>query len=468
MKDKNEVFRQKVFKVHGDFVDTSKANYEKSNKKVLLICKRKDKFGVEHGEYWQTPSQCLRGSKCPKCTSENRGIKKEDRMDTEKYIQEERKVHGDRYGVEKVDYIDANTKICLVCKEHGEFWQLPYAHLQGQGCPKCAGIGLTRDEMIAKFNKIHDGKYSYDKFDYKGSSIKSKITCPIHGDFLQSPSKHLAGQGCPKCACENRNNGVKIMINGVIDRANKIHNGFYSYVPKEINSLHDKIEIICPKHGTFRQIAYDHLNGHGCPRCGIMSSSGEDEIYHYLKDELGIDNVVRRCRDIIPPMEIDIYLPKYKIGIEYNGLIWHSEKFKTDKNYHLNKLNRCTDKGIKLIQIFEDEFDEKREIVLEKLKHIIGLSDKPKLYGRKCKIAEIDRDTAKGFIDKYHIQGFVNSSVYIGAYKGVDLVGAMTFTTVGKDGLFTLTRCATTDEYDCVGICGKMLNYFISSYIRSK
>ena len=463
-------FLEKVKKVHGNNIDMSKVEYVNSQTKVCLICHKKDKNGIEHGEYWQTPSACVRGDKCPKCANENRGCKKEDRMTTEKYKIEERKIHGDKYDLSKVEYVNANTKICIICPEHGEFWQLPYSHLKGQGCPKCAGRGLDRNEIIERLKKIHNNKYDYSKSDFKKSKDKICIICPEHGEFWQELHKHMCGQGCPECGNKKKNEDKKITFNTFVEKANKMHNGYYQYKEQVIDNAHDKIEIICPKHGMFVQNIYDHLDGHGCPKCGFNASKAEDEIYDFINNGLNVTDIQQRCKNIIPKYEIDLYFSSYGIGIEYNGLLWHSEKFGKDKNYHLSKLNECNKKGIKLIQIFEDEYVYHKEIVLSKIRHLFNKDNNlQKVYARKCIVQEITKTEAENFLNTNHIQGYVPSSIYLGAFYNNKLVGVMTFRKEDKtNNNWELNRFATDITLHCIGLGGKLFNYFIKNYSPSQ
>lgn len=126
------------------------------------------------------------------------------RKTTEEFIVDAKKVHGDKYDYSKTDYVNTRTKVTIICPIHGSFEQSPNVHLQGCGCPKCAGnvIAMTKEEFIKKAQEIHknpDGtpKYTYDKVDL--AHAKVIITCPVHGDFEQLYNDHLKGCGCNKC-----------------------------------------------------------------------------------------------------------------------------------------------------------------------------------------------------------------------------------------------------------------------------
>lgn len=196
---------------------------------------------------------------------------------TEEFIKMAEVVHGGKYDYSKVNYVNIDTKVCIVCPEHGEFWQTPYKHIRRkQGCPKCAGRGMTLTEFIDKANDVHGDKYDYSKTDFSlvKNIEKDKvcITCKKHGDFWQLPSSHLNGCGCFKCGKESFGRKIsevnRMPLEEFIYRANKVHNSKYDYSMVSYITTNDKIRIICPEHGEFLQRATAHLNkGNGCPKC---------------------------------------------------------------------------------------------------------------------------------------------------------------------------------------------------------
>ena len=111
------------------------------------------------------------------------------RLTTEEFIERARKVHGNRYDYSKVEYINDRTKICIICPIHGEFWQKPNNHLNGNGCRQCGILSRSlkrskcKDEFIKEAIIKHNGKYDYSKVDYANNSTKVCIICPIHGEF---------------------------------------------------------------------------------------------------------------------------------------------------------------------------------------------------------------------------------------------------------------------------------------------
>ena len=144
-------------------------------------------------------------------------------------------------------------------------------------------------------------------------------------------------------------------------------------------------------------------------------------------------------------------------------MIWHSEYTGKDQYYHINKLNKCNEKGISLIQVLEYEYITKKEVVLAKIKHTLGNNDNPKIHGRKVHVKEIDHKVASDFMESNHIQGFVASTLYIGAYNDDKLVGVMSLTEE-NDGEWNLTRFVTDINYQCIGVFGKMFKYFTNNH----
>jgi len=180
-------------------------------------------------------------------------------------------------------------------------------------------------------------------------------------------------------------------------------------------------------------------------------------------------------RKLIKPLEIDLLNEEYKIGIEYNGLMWHSfgiskhsmfNKPTEDKNRHLNKTLLLEEKGYTLLHIFENEWLDKNKksiwvsIIEDKLNKNI------KIGARKCIIKEVETKEARKFVDENHLQGYCNSSIKIGLYYRDNLMSIMTFgkSRFNKDIEYELIRFCTKKSYTLQGGGSKMLNYFEKTY----
>lgn len=196
-------------------------------------------------------------------------------------------------------------------------------------------------------------------------------------------------------------------------------------------------------------------------------SKEEIELIEYIKTIYNKE-IQTNVRNLIIKSEIDIYFPDINLAIEYNGLYWHSEKGGRFKDYHFNKFNKCREKNIRLIQIFSDEWINKKEIVKSKLKSILS-EKQDKIYARKCIIKEISPKEKNQFLNKYHIQGEDRSKIKLGLFFNNELVGVMTFInprialgSKSKQNIYELSRFASSRYI--VGGSAKLINYFIKHY----
>lgn len=172
-----------------------------------------------------------------------------------------------------------------------------------------------------------------------------------------------------------------------------------------------------------------------------MQSAPEKELTSIISS-FGLQ-VIERDRTIINPRELDIYVPSKRVAIEYNGLFWHGENCIPD-DLHRNKYLECKRKGIRLVTIFEDEWLERKDIVISKLKHILGVNDSPKIYARKCIVKNVTRKEKVEFFELNHIQGDGPSSINLGLYSNSVLVACVGFMVSGTTA--TLNRYATSSH----------------------
>lgn len=371
-----ESFIERASQIFGGQYDYSKVVYKNTSTPVCIVC-------PEHGEFWKSPHNHLNGQGCPLCSRESIGklkrnpyskfideaqlvhgnkydysrVKYRDwktkvnivcpshgsfeqspyvhinlkcgcpicagnvNKTSAQFIQEARQVHGDKYSYDLVEYRSGKLKVSIECPEHGIFLQTPSAHLRGAGCPGCSGNKkLTREAFILAANSIHEGKYDYSKVQFTNSQIKVLILCPEHGWFWQEPTKHLCGKGCPTCARNQRGLEQRISLSDFIKRARSVHGSTYDYSKSEYLGFHEPICIICQKHGEFWQKPSNHLLGNGCPVCS--NSKLEDEIRQLLIFE-GIRFEEEKKFPWLKSkkkMRLDFYLPDFNTTIECQGL----------------------------------------------------------------------------------------------------------------------------------------------------
>lgn len=193
--------------VHADRYDYSNVDYTNAKTKVCIIC-------PIHGNFYQLPSDHVRGSGCSACGSIliNNHRKTRNEITAQKFVGHAVSLHGEKYNYGKVQYHSAHTPVNIGCPKHGDFFQLPYAHLCGHGCPMCgseasaSSIRYTTLQFIEKARIAHNNKYEYDQAVYVSAHTKVKIVCPKHGIFMQVPGKHLQGHGCSVCSRRNYSN----------------------------------------------------------------------------------------------------------------------------------------------------------------------------------------------------------------------------------------------------------------------
>ena len=149
-------------------------------------------------------------------------------------------------------------------------------------------MAYTTESFIKKVTEIHKGKYDYSKVDYKGSTKKVTIICPIHGEFQQTPMLHIQGCGCPKCGKIKSAAAQKQTVDEWIKKARQIHGDKYDYSKVDYKGWDEKVCIICPEHGEFWQNPTSHIAKHqkrGCPKCGEILPKSTEE---FIKESINL------------------------------------------------------------------------------------------------------------------------------------------------------------------------------------
>lgn len=184
---------------------------------------------------------------------------------------------------------------------------------------------LTQEQFIHKAKNKHNNYYDYSLVKYINATTKIQIICPEHGIFKQQPNNHLFGQRCVKCMGDNVRKSRKFSIEDWIFKFKKVHNDRYDYSLVEKfngNGMSNKVIIICPKHGEFLMRPQTHVKGANCPSCNI--SKGEDEIEKYLiKNNIKYirEKIFDGCFNpkTNKKLPFDFYLSEYNLIIEYHG-----------------------------------------------------------------------------------------------------------------------------------------------------
>ena len=262
---------------------------------------------------------------------------------------------------------------------------------------------------------------------------------------------------------------------------NKIHPDYIQpLLNGDINSL-SEILIKCPICGEYDKHSFHNIfrinsndikpNSHNlCHKCyaNISQSSPELEIKNIINTMYN-GKCIENSRSIIPPLELDLYYPEKNVAIEFNGNYWHDENHKS-KDYHFNKFKLCKDKNIRLVSIYESDWYNKHDNIINLLKNIF--IDSKIIYARNCTISKLDYKTKSDFINEYHFYGDSNQgTISYGLYYNDELVSVMSFGKLrGQNKLhnnkdhYELVRFVTKDNMRIVGGASKLFKKFISEY----
>lgn len=310
--------------------------------------------------------------------------------------------------------------------------------------------GVNHPSQLKEFNdKIK--KTTFERYGYENI-----LSSPIIQDRIKKTNLERYGNKVPM-KCENIRENLEIG-----------HNKNY------IKYLDDNTSLFSCDNGFNHTFEMTSDNYHNRIRsnidlCTICNPIGENrsikekELLEYIKS-IYSGEIISSYRD---GLEIDIYLVELNIGFEFNGLYFHSNKFK-EKNYHLNKTDYFKEKGIRIIHIWEDDWILRKEIVKSQIKNLFKINTK-KIFARNCLVKVVNIKESKKFLDDNHIQGKVNSSLKLGLYLNDELVSVMTFDhNEGRkkmeEGGWNLNRFCNKTGINVVGGASKLLSYFIKKY----
>jgi len=367
----------------------------------------------------------------------------------------------------------------LVC---GNEYEVTPNHFQQKNrCPYCFGSNIYKNKKLdylqSLLNEAKDGKDYKWLEEYKGKCHKKhKIKHLVCGnEYEVKPINFQQGKRCPFCANKNRNlsNIKKDYLISLLNDINDCEKEYeWQEEYKNNNKLKHKIKhLVC---GTeYKVRPNDFQQGYRCPKCKNIISNTEVELLKYIK-KLYKGKILSNNRSILNGKELDIYLPDLKLAFEFNGLYWHSEKGskgRCDKDYHYNKMAECHNEGIRLIQIWENEWTDlkKKKIIKSKIKYLLNqIKPEKRIFARKCYIKEISKEKCNNFLNNNHIQG--KSSNYLKTYgmfykETKKLVAVMTFSkglaNRGSNDI-ELSRYTTKKFHNVIGGFSKMLSFAIN------
>lgn len=310
-------------------------------------------------------------------------------------------------------------------------------------------------------NKLNAEETTWHILEYNGTRNKSKVKCKKCGIKKDTLISNIFGKGrnCLNCRKKQQKFSVEDKIIQICeDNDLSLYDKDFKYV-----DVYHKINMVCNKCGNEIQKSWAEITGCyykiTCNKCGKKYNK-ENEIVEFIK-EIGIKNILCNNRELIKPLEIDILVEDSKLGIEFCGNVWHSTKYNRDTSYHKNKMKMCEEKGYQLITIFEDEWDDKKEICKNIIRNKL-MCDSKKVFARKCYIQEInDKNVINDFLEYNHIQGKCNFEWCYGLYYENELIEIMTLikSRNSQEHDYEINRLSSKIGYCIVGGASKLLSH---------
>lgn len=358
---------------------STEQEYQENYPNLKLKCKSCNKI------FYNTQIVLLQGVICADC-GHKRGAEKQ-RFTLEQVRQ---KLKDLGWKLLSKHYETNQTPLQAQCLECGAIYVKTYNKFQSRGCKNCADIALIGQERLdisqslkqltIKTIKERVAEVSSDieiiskEYLLKSEGGDAKVACKCRNcgrEWRAEPSNLFQGQGCRVCRNKQGRDKVRWHYNEVQTylKENKRNIKLLTLHLKNMRTL---VKLKCLNCNNIWQARLTNVIHHnsGCPRCCLVQSTPELEIQDIFSDF----KIITNSRKIIAPYEVDIYIPKLKLAIEFNGTYWHSIYFK-DKDYHITKTLLAKQKGIKLIHIFDDEWAENKEQVVSYLKDIIKFGE---------------------------------------------------------------------------------------------
>ncbi len=377
-------------------------------------------------------------------------------------------------------YAGKKAKVLNVqCKKvsHHTFDVYPDNLLTGNGCIYCSGYRTHVADYVARARAVHGDRYSYEKVlslreDFHQFGVNITVTCKVHGGFETDGWRHLQekGGGCPKCARK----ALFLNKKEFAERASLAHcdpvskKPLYDYSKSKYVDYYTELDVVCPEHGVFSVVPDYHIHGTQCPECSAQGSRLERDLRSRLKSIPGVTWQFNNRRVLPGTLEIDAYAPEFKLGVEANGLLWHSEYGRPDdaSSYHMRKHRAAVQSGITLLQFWEHELLDKPDLITSMIRNRLGLSKR--VYARDCDVVELDSAVSRDFLSRNHLQGAVGATVHLGLLhrKKNRLAAVMTFSPPRLDPNteWELVRFCCHRSITVVGGASKLLSRFTKQY----
>lgn len=349
----------------------------------------------------------------------------------------------------------SNRRVQWKCSECGHRWNARVVDrvTVGHKCPACVGrvtipgqtdIGTTHPALAFE---LDDPSYQPEDLSH-GSNKKVWWKCSLNHRWKATVTNRVSGAaGCPTCA----NRKVLVGFNDLATTHPHLVTEWSAnntLQPTEVVAGSAiAVSWVCAKGHEWSASVYSRSGaGAGCMTCARtqFSSQLEKDIAAYVASILAPDEVmVQPARGVVKGHELDIWLPRLNIAIEVNGLYWHSEANGKGKAYHKTKNDACREAGIRLIQVWEDDWKQRQPVIQQMLAQKLGVANERTVFARKTTVEHVPSSEARAFANAHHIQGAVGGTIYLGLRdKDSELVALMILTKQGST--LTLDRYCTS------------------------
>lgn len=432
--------------------------YKSSVTPILIKCPIGHQYRATIGNY------CSRNSRCPICNNEQ--TSKNSRTPFEKLL-ELAKEKGATLLFNKEFYEQNHhkkLKIKVLCKCGIKETNISVGSFKKwTGCHSCSvkNVLAKRPEKLIEIKELVENKgYKLISTEYHGQTGPLILMCEKHGEWETRWGDLKNDHWCKRCAASAVAITQRVNIETIKKTLEKIG---YTLISTEYTGNKNPLMVLCPKHGEFKTRWNQIDQGQKCPKCTKNYSKPHEEMVNFVKS-IYSGTIIINDRTILhtegerktKALELDIWLPELKIGIEHDGLRWHSKRIKDNPDKeNLIKLKKIKEKNIVFLAFFEDEWANKRSIVESIIKNKMGLITR-KIHARKTEFIEITNKEAKEFLINNHIDGHVKCNKAFGLKHEGELVMCMTFRKTFR-GEHELARMATLIDHVVVGGASKML-----------
>lgn len=342
-----------------------------------------------------------------------------------------------------------------------------------RGCPYCSGamvlrgfndLGTVSTHLIPEWDEQKNDTTPYDYT--AGSGVKVWWKCS-QGHGWKAKIVDRSKYGCPDCArlsagkkkARPKNGSDLATVNPSMAAQWHLSKNA-GLTPLQVNAGSSlRVAWICSKgHEWKAKISDRRFYKTDCPVCAVAATSrGHQAILDFLQThDL---KIVTNDRTVLNGKEIDIYLPEKNIGIEYNGVYWHSEEAGKDNRYHYNKWLKAQEKDIQLIQIWEDEWNANPNLIKAMLLHKLGLSQQEKIYARKTEVVSLTKKDIEEFLIANHIQGYASGAYYYGLKEKTGKERIVSVLVLKKESSYVLNIIRYATAFNVVGGFTKLISY---------